>query len=59
MKLFEYALYKGEKLIAMGTVEEISKKTGLKESTVRFYKSKNYKKRTSEKNGKRLIKLED
>ena len=52
-----YALYKGDRLIVIGSVAEISKALNIKEDTVKFYKTPTYKKRTSEENGKRLVKL--
>ena len=41
----EYALYKGDKFIMLGTIPIIAKKMGVKERTIRFYKSPTYKKR--------------
>ena len=40
-----YALYKGEELIAMGTLLQIAFKTGVKLRTIQFYKTPTYKKR--------------
>lgn len=34
----EYALYKGDDLLAMGTVEEIAKQTGTKVGTIKYYR---------------------
>lgn len=53
----EYALYKGDELIMIGTVEEIAKHQGVKESTIHFYHSPTYKKRT--KNGYVLKRIDD
>lgn len=52
-----YALYKGDDLIIIGSVNEISKALNIKNETVKFYMTPSYKKRTSEENGKRLIKI--
>lgn len=40
-----YALYKGDKLIATGTIVQIAYKTGTTIGTIRYYKSPSYKKR--------------
>lgn len=53
----EYALYKGDALIIIGTIKEIAEYLEIKEDSVRFYNTPTYKKRTSEKNSRRLIKL--
>ena len=53
----EYALYKGDKLLAMGTKKEIAKELGVKVSTVNFYAHPAYKRRTSEEKGRRLIEI--
>lgn len=37
MQVKEYALYKGEELIAMGTKREIAEKLGVSPSTVGYY----------------------
>lgn len=50
-----YSLYKGEEEIAFGTIEEIAKKIGVKESTVRFYGTPSSQKRY--KNGLVLVKV--
>ncbi|HEM5071324.1 TPA: hypothetical protein U1212_001981, partial [Streptococcus suis] len=49
----EYALYKGDKLLAIGTAKELAEQFDVKVSTIHFYKSPTYIKRTSEKNGRR------
>ena len=53
----EYALYKGDKLLAMGTKKEIAKQLGVKPSTIKFYTHPSYAKRTSEEKGRRLIEI--
>ena len=52
-----YALYKGEEMLSVGTIQEISEELNIKEKTVYFYQTPAYIKRTSEIKGKRLIKL--
>lgn len=42
----EYAFYDGEKLVMIGTVKEISEEMEIKPSTVRFYSTPSYLKRT-------------
>lgn len=59
MKMLEYALYKGDQLLGIGTVECLSKKLGLNKKTLHYYHTPTYKKRTSEKKGKRLIKIDE
>lgn len=59
MRRKEYALYKGEELLAMGTVMEIAEQIGVKPSTVHYYRSKEYARRTSDARGRRLVCLED
>lgn len=57
----EYALYKGEQMVAIGTVKEIAEERGVKPNTIRFYMSGTYQRRSkSEVNNRlQLIKLED
>ena len=43
--LKEYALYKGEEILAIGTIEEIAKKMNIKKETVKYYQTPVYKKR--------------
>ena len=49
-KKWEYAMYKGDELLAFGTREEICKQMNIKEQTFRVYRSNAYKKRTILKN---------
>lgn len=51
----EYALYKGDELLDVGTLEYLSKKFNIKKRTLLFYQSLAYRKRTSERKGRRLI----
>ncbi|QPA60668.1 helix-turn-helix transcriptional regulator [Lysinibacillus sphaericus] len=57
----EYALYKGDQMVAIGTVKEIAEERGVKPHTIRFYMSGAYQRRSkSEVNNRlQLIKLED
>ncbi len=41
----QYAVYKGDDLLAIGTAEEIAEKLGIKKETVYFYASPTHKKR--------------
>lgn len=50
-----YALYKGDELLDVGTLEYLSKKFNIKKRTLLFYQSLAYRKRTSERKGRRLI----
>ncbi|HEM3577530.1 TPA: hypothetical protein ACGPBB_001560 [Streptococcus suis] len=53
----EYALYKGDKLLAIGTAKELAEKFGVKVSTIHFYKSPAYIKRTEESKARRLVEI--
>lgn len=53
-----YSVYKGDKEIAFGTIEEIAIQLNVKEDTVRFYGRPVYLRRTSE-NARRLVKVEE
>ena len=54
----EYALYKGDELLSIGTVKELAEEFRVGEKTIHFYMTPTYKKRTSERKGRRLIKLD-
>lgn len=54
----EYALYKGDDLIIIGTIDEIANLLNIQKESVRFYKTPTYKKRTTE-NARRLVSLEE
>lgn len=41
----EYALYKGEECLGIGTVKELSEKFNVKEKTIMFYNTPSHKKR--------------
>ncbi len=58
----EYALYKGDKLLIIGTIDEIAKNQNVQKKTIYFYHSKTYLKRRKKShigNYKILISLED
>ena len=58
----EYALYKGEKLLMIGTIEEIAKAYGVKKKTILFYQTPAYLKRHEKShigNYKVLVKLDE
>lgn len=57
MQTKEYALYKGEELIAMGTKREIAEQLGVSASTIGYYGTPVYARRTSESKGRRLVEL--
>lgn len=52
----EYALYKGDGLLGIGTLQELSKQFGVKIKSLLFYQTPVYRKRTSDKKEKRLVK---
>lgn len=56
MQVKEYALYKGDELLAMGTKREIAEQLGISVNSVSYYGTPVYARRTSE-NGRRLVKL--
>ncbi|EPC3895862.1 hypothetical protein ACRZK3_000300 [Listeria monocytogenes] len=53
----EYALYKADELLIIGTVDELAEFQKVKCETILFYATPSYRKRTSEK-GLRTIRLE-
>lgn len=53
----EYALYKGDEFIALGTIREIAKQLNIKENTVRRYGSPSQVEKN--KSGIILITLDD
>lgn len=56
MQVKEYALYKGEELLAMGTKREIAEQLGVSANSISHYGTPAYARRTSG-NGRRLVKL--
>ena len=56
----EYALYKGDSLLAHGTIKEIAQQLNIKPASVRYYGTNNYKRRIKNLDKARiLIKIED
>lgn len=53
----EYAVYKGEEILAMGTIKEIAKELKIKPESVKYYGTGVYTVRTSEK-ARRLVCLD-
>lgn len=54
----QYALYKGEQLLATGNISQIANKMGVKYRTIAFYKTPTYlKRRQKGKNYRELIRL--
>lgn len=55
-----YAAYKGEEIVAMGTLKEVAQALRIKESSVIWYTKPSAKKRTEKyKNGRTIIKFEE
>lgn len=50
--LNEYALYKGEEVLAIGTIKDIAENQGVDERTIRFYATGTYKRRLEKRKGK-------
>lgn len=55
----EYALYKGEEILAIGSLKEIAKLTGTKRETVAFYGTPAYKKRLANRRSRKARVLID
>ncbi|SDX37105.1 Uncharacterised protein [Listeria ivanovii subsp. londoniensis] len=53
----EYAIYKGDELLIIGTLNELATFKNVKRETILFYATPSYRKRTTEK-GLRVIKLD-
>lgn len=54
----EYALYKGDDFIMIGSLEELASYLGVKESSVYFYSMPAYRKRNGD-NALVVIRIED
>jgi hypothetical protein len=52
----EYALYEGDTFIAMGTLAEISKETGIAERMLKYYTFASTQRRNP--NGRAVVKIE-
>lgn len=48
----EYALYKGEECLAIGTLKEIAEKMKVKVKTIYFYTTPTYKRRCKKSNNR-------
>ena len=59
----EFALYKGENILCIGTLEEIARETNVSLGTIKYYRTKAYKrkleKRKNSTNALILVELED
>ena len=56
----EYAVYKGDELLVIGTLEECAEALKVKPATILFYQSGVYQRRGKNSNKRRIaIKLED
>ena len=53
----EYAVYKGDQILVVGTLEECAKKLNVKPGTILFYGTPSYIKRTTEENGRRVVRI--
>lgn len=54
----EYALYKGDDLLIIGTITELAEFKNVTRDTILFYMSNSYKKRVGD-NGLYVIKIEN
>lgn len=50
-----YALYKGDKLLGIGTAQELAELTGVSVSTIYYYNTPTYQRRTNPDRARRLI----
>lgn len=57
MQVKEYALYKGDELLAMGTKREIAEQLGVSANTVSYYGTPVYARRTNDNKGRRLYEI--
>lgn len=53
-----YALYRGEKILGIGTKKELAELLNVKVETISFYNTPAYTKRTSQEKGRRLVVLD-
>lgn len=53
----EYALYKGDELLCIGTIEEIAEDQGVQKETIKFYATDSYKKRVSKRKVSRSTRI--
>ena len=61
--MYEYAMYKGDELLHIGTIDEIAKAHGVLKETIRFYATPTYQRRIAKRKKARnyivVFKLED
>lgn len=57
MQVKEYAVYKNDEIMCIGTIKEIAKELKIKEKSVMFYGTKSHTNRTSE-NARRLVSID-
>nr|DAE07928.1 MAG TPA: Protein of unknown function (DUF658) [Siphoviridae sp. ct7xv9] len=50
-----YALYKGDKLLGIGTAQELAELTGVSVSTIHYYNTPTYQRHTNPDRARRLI----
>jgi hypothetical protein len=59
----EYALYKGDELLSIGTIKQIADMQGVHENTIRYYNTAAYRRKLSERkkneSARILIEIED
>lgn len=55
----QFAIYKGDKLLTIGTSKQCAEALGVKVDTIYYYKSATYQKRGSGKNKRITIELGD
>lgn len=55
----EYALYKGDNLIGIGTAKELAEQFGVKVQTIHYYSTPAYKQRTNPDRARRLVPLDE
>ena len=53
-----YALYKGDALLAVGTIDEIAERLGARVEAIKFIGTPHYEGRTNAGNARRLVKIE-
>ena len=60
-KPIDYALYKGDKFLALGTKEELAKYLGVKTEIILFYRTEKYRHRIEKSKNERyiVIKVDD
>lgn len=51
----EYALYKGDELLGIGTLTELAKQRNVKEETIYYYSMPAYQRKPSKASNKRMV----